>query len=129
MTRHRLSRSILPKKARRGACAIRLKELLLRVYHAITDLRWPVLFALLAVAAVLATISHLLLARGLKLVDVSLVQPAEFLRLVWSSILGFLLFDEVPGITLWIGSAVVIAGVWLAARRALGERVPARTHS
>ncbi|MCZ7597664.1 MAG: DMT family transporter [Gammaproteobacteria bacterium] len=83
---------------------------------------------LLAVAAVLATVSHLLLARGLKLVDVSLVQPAEFLRLVWSSILGFLLFDEVPGITLWVGSAVVIAGVWLAARRALGERAPARPH-
>ncbi|KAA3624279.1 MAG: DMT family transporter [Proteobacteria bacterium] len=81
---------------------------------------------LLSVAAVFATLSHLFLAQGLKFVDVSVAQPAEFLRLVWAATLGFLLFDETPGFWVWIGSLVVVASVSFAAnmelKRAYGRR-------
>ena len=74
---------------------------------------------LLAMAAGFATLSHVLLAQGLKWVDISLVQPADFLRLVWSALFGFMLFGEVPGPWVWVGSAVVVASVTLTARSAL----------
>lgn len=70
---------------------------------------------LLAVAAVFATLSHIFLARGLKLVDISVAQPAEFLRLVWAAALGFVLFGETPGIWVWAGSLLVVASVTVAA--------------
>ncbi len=73
---------------------------------------------LLAMAAGFATLSHVLLAQGLKWVDITLVQPADFLRLVWSALFGFVLFDEIPGLWVWVGSAVVVASVTLTARSA-----------
>jgi drug/metabolite transporter (DMT)-like permease len=72
----------------------------------------------LTLAAAFATLSHILLARGLKYVDLSVVQPVQFLRLVWSALFGYVLFDEIPGIFVWVGSAIVVAGVSLAANRA-----------
>ncbi|GJL83029.1 MAG: hypothetical protein DHS20C01_26630 [marine bacterium B5-7] len=72
---------------------------------------------LLTVAAVLATMSHYCLANGLKLVDVSVAQPAEFLRLVWSALFGLVLFNEVPDIYIFAGAALVVASVSIAAHR------------
>ncbi len=77
--------------------------------------------ALLALAAGFATSSHVLLAQGLKWVDVSLAQPAEFLRLVWATLAGFVLFGEVPGVWVLVGSVIVVGSVTIAAHAALGE--------
>ncbi len=79
---------------------------------------------LLSLAAVFATLSHVFLAHGLRYIDVSLAQPVDFLRLVWSAAFGFLLFQEVPGAWVWVGAAVVVCGAWLSARSAL--RSPGR---
>jgi drug/metabolite transporter (DMT)-like permease len=53
--------------------------------------------------------SHLCLTRGLALVDVTVAQPVEFLQLVWSTLLGVIVFDERPSIWVWLGAGVIVA--------------------
>jgi drug/metabolite transporter (DMT)-like permease len=47
--------------------------------------------------------------RALHLAPASAVAPFYYLSLIWASILGFAVWDEVPTISLVIGSAVVVA--------------------
>jgi drug/metabolite transporter (DMT)-like permease len=82
---------------------------------------------LMAVAALFATLSHILMAQGFKLVDVSVVQPVEFLRLVWAALFGFFLFNETPTMWVWIGSLVVVASVTLAVNRTMAVPASARS--
>lgn len=59
--------------------------------------------------ALFATLSHLCLTRGLALVDVTVAQPVEFLQLVWSTLLGIIVFSERPSIWIWIGAGIIVA--------------------
>jgi len=57
------------------------------------------------------TIFHLTLYQAYKMVDVSLVQPYSFLVLVFASILGYFIFDEVPDLYTWIGAGIIFIGI------------------
>jgi len=57
------------------------------------------------------TIFHLTLYQAYKLVDVSLVQPYSFLVLIFASIMGYLVFGEIPDIYTWIGTGIIFVGV------------------
>ena len=57
------------------------------------------------------TIFHLTLYQAYKLADVSLIQPYTFLVLVFASILGYLVFDEIPDVYTWIGTIVIFTGI------------------
>lgn len=65
----------------------------------------------LFLAGLSGTIFHLTSYQAYKLVDVSLVQPYFFLVLVFASIFGYFVFDEIPDIYTWIGTGVIFAGV------------------
>jgi drug/metabolite transporter (DMT)-like permease len=65
----------------------------------------------LFLAGLSGTIFHLTLYQAYKLVDVSLVQPYSFLVLVFASILGYFVFDEVPDIYTWIGTSIIFVGI------------------
>jgi drug/metabolite transporter (DMT)-like permease len=65
----------------------------------------------LFLAGLSGTIFHLTLYQAYKLVDVSLVQPYSFLVLVFASILGYFVFDEVPDIHTWIGTSIIFVGI------------------
>jgi drug/metabolite transporter (DMT)-like permease len=65
----------------------------------------------LFLAGLSGTIFHLTLYQAYKLVDVSLVQPYSFLVLVFASILGYFVFDEVPDIYIWIGTSIIFVGI------------------
>ena len=65
----------------------------------------------LFLAGLTGTIFHLTLYQAYKLVDVSLVQPYSFLVLVFASILGYFVFDEVPDIYTWIGTSIIFVGI------------------
>ena len=70
----------------------------------------------LAGTAVFATTSHLCMARGLSLVDVTVSQPIDFLQLVWSTIIGLVFFSESPVIWVWVGAGVVVFSATYMAR-------------
>ncbi len=57
----------------------------------------------------LALGGHFGITRAFQLAPVSLVAPFEYTALVWSVLLGYLVFQEFPGKEVWFGVAVIIA--------------------
>ena len=73
----------------------------------------------LVAIGVLGTLAQILLAQALKDSEPGVVMPLDFLRLIWASALGFLVFAEVPELFVWIGGAVIFASsTYLAYREA-----------
>ena len=63
---------------------------------------------LLAIGA-LGTLGHLSSTSAFKLADATALFPFDFMRLVWASLIGFMVFAEVPDIWTWVGGGVIIA--------------------
>jgi drug/metabolite transporter (DMT)-like permease len=55
--------------------------------------------------------------KALTLADISALEPINFTRLVWGALLGFLFFDEVPTIWVWVGGLIIVASTSYIARR------------
>jgi drug/metabolite transporter (DMT)-like permease len=81
--------------------------------------QWPTPEEYLWLAAIgaLLTAGHFTLVASLRLADISALEPVGFTRLVWSAILGFVFFAEVPGLWTWIGGAMIVGATTYLARR------------
>ena len=64
--------------------------------------------ALLGIAA-LGTVGHAMLYAALKVGQVSVILPLDYIRIIWSAGLGFILFGQLPTLHLYFGSLLVIA--------------------
>ena len=83
--------------------------------------QWPTLEDLcwFALMGSVGTIGHLCLAQAFREADATVVLPVDFLRLIWSSLYGYLLFNEVPVLYVWIGGIVIfLSTLYLAYREA-----------
>ncbi len=77
----------------------------------------------LTLTALLATTSHLAMTHALKLAELTVTQPVEFLQLVWATLLGLYIFNEVPDIWTWVGGAVIVgSATYIAHREAVAGR-------
>ena len=74
-------------------------------------------FIYLVLAAMCGTVLHLTLNHAFKLVDVSMTQPYSFLNLVFASIIGYFVFDEIPDFYTWIGALIIFTGVLIISYR------------
>ena len=74
-------------------------------------------FVYLIFAAACGTILHLTLTPAYKLVDVSMTQPYSFLSLVFASLIGFFVFNEIPDLFTWLGASVIFVGVLIISYR------------
>ena len=74
-------------------------------------------FIYLILAAMCGTVLHLALNHAFKLVDVSMTQPYSFLNLVFASIIGYFVFDEIPDLYTWIGALIIFTGVLIISYR------------
>ncbi len=74
-------------------------------------------FIYLILSAICGTVLHLTLNHAFKLVDVSMTQPYSFLNLVFASIIGFFVFDEIPDLYTWIGALIIFTGVLIISYR------------
>ena len=74
-------------------------------------------FIYLILSAVCGTVLHLTLNHAFKLVDVSMTQPYSFLNLVFASIIGYFVFDEMPDLYTWIGALIIFTGVLIISYR------------
>ena len=74
-------------------------------------------FIYLILAALCGTVLQLTLNHAFKLVDVSMTQPYSFLNLVFASIIGYFVFDEIPDLYTWIGAFIIFAGVLIISYR------------
>ena len=71
----------------------------------------------LFVIGLLATIAHFGMARALSLVEASSIIPLDFTRLPVAALIGYFAFDEVPGVWIWPGAALIAASAIYIARR------------
>lgn len=82
---------------------------------------WPTItqWAWFVIAGVLGSAGHYLLTRSFGVADISATQSVKFLDLIWSAMLGYLVFSDVPSRSTIIGGLVIVAAtVWIARREA-----------
>ena len=72
----------------------------------IIDLRQ---FIILLFIAITGTLAQTIMNYALKKGELALLLPFDFLRLIWSVLIGYALFAEEPNFTLWIGGFLIIS--------------------
>jgi drug/metabolite transporter (DMT)-like permease len=69
----------------------------------------------------LGSLGHYCLTRSFRIADISSTQSVKFLDLVWASLIGWLMFADVPSTSTLIGGVVICAStVWIAMRESRG---------
>ena len=81
------------------------------------------ILAMFVMVGILGSAGHYALNRSLKATDIAATQPARFLELVWASVLGFLIWGDVPPVWTFAGAMVIFsATTWIARREARAAR-------
>ena len=65
-------------------------------------------FIILIFIAITGTLAQTIMNSALKKGELALLLPFDFLRLIWSVLIGYALFAEEPTATLWIGGFLII---------------------
>jgi drug/metabolite transporter (DMT)-like permease len=79
---------------------------------------WPTLEMWLWFIALggMGSIAHVMQVQSYKDGEITMVEPATFLRLVWAALVGFVVFGEVPQIWSWIGGGIIMVGIFMLIR-------------
>lgn len=65
-------------------------------------------FLLLCLMGVIATVNQACYIKGMSLGDAGAMAPIDYTRLVFTAVVGFFLFHEVPGVWTWVGAGIVV---------------------
>jgi drug/metabolite transporter (DMT)-like permease len=97
------------------------------VYQEHTQQQWLILLA----SGVIGLMGQALLTAALRYGAVASVIVMDYTGLVWATLLGWLVFSNIPPATTWIGAPmVIVAGILIAWREhRLGQREPAAVQS
>jgi drug/metabolite transporter (DMT)-like permease len=82
---------------------------------------WPSLaqVAWLVLVGVCGSAGHMAFAKSFQMAEMSAVLPLDFLRLVWASAIGFMVFSESPTVWSWAGGVLIFsAATYIAFREA-----------
>jgi drug/metabolite transporter (DMT)-like permease len=82
---------------------------------ALTALRgWPVPTAtqwfVIVLAGLFGVFGQLLLTYAYRFAEASTVAPLDYSNMIMAVILGYLFFDEIPSLSIWIGAPLVVSG-------------------
>lgn len=72
---------------------------------------------LLVVGGVFGAGAHIFVVRALALAPASELQPYNYFMLVFATVLGVVIYGDVPGFWTWVGAAIVVACGLIAMRR------------
>ena len=73
--------------------------------------------------AISGTIAHVLFTSACSLVEITSLQPMEFAKLPFAVILAWIIFDEWPGVWIWVGGAIIFtATAYITRREAIAKR-------
>ncbi len=77
--------------------------------------QWPTpqQFLVMVLIAGFGSWTQLALSQAFREADATVVLPADFTKLIFAGLAGWLFFAEVPEIRIWVGGAVVFGGVIL----------------
>lgn len=85
----------------------------------------PGLWGWLIFIGVIGTIAQFAITEAIKLADMTVLMPFDFLKLIWATFLGIVFFAEVPDTFTWIGAGIVFASsfyiVWREAKLRRGK--------
>ena len=75
------------------------------------DWQWPTatVWALMVIIAALGAVAHYALIKALDFAEAGAVQPYSYTLLVWATLLGFVVFGDVPDGWTILGAAIVVA--------------------
>lgn len=83
-----------------------------------TAIHWVVFIGTGAMGA----LAHLCMISAFNRAEASLLAPHNYTKIIWVAVLGYVLFDDLPSLNMWVGTAVIVsAGVYVLYR----ERRPA----
>jgi drug/metabolite transporter (DMT)-like permease len=77
---------------------------------------WEQLVILLG-CGLIGSAANMAMVQAFQVAEISAVQPMMFLNIVWASILGMLVFSDIPDFWTFIGAGVIIASTTYIARR------------
>lgn len=77
----------------------------------------PVDWSAILAMGVLSTAGMLAFAAGLRGLTAARFAVVEYTGLIWATLIGLALFDEVPPLAFWPGAALVLTGCFIAARQ------------
>lgn len=75
--------------------------------------QWPTLHQLIWLAAMgfVGTMSSFVFTQALKELETNVISPMFFLQLIWSAVLGYFIFLEIPTVYTWLGAIMILASV------------------
>jgi drug/metabolite transporter (DMT)-like permease len=80
-------------------------------------------FGQLCLLSAIALVAHYLFAAAFARAEVSALAPFEYTALVWATIIGYLLWQDIPSAEVWTGAAVIIAcGLYVIHRESLRQQ-------
>ena len=86
-----------------------------------TSVEW----AGMVLLGIVSCVAHLMIVRALKLAPAALLAPLHYTLLLWAVIFGWVFFDDVPGMRILLGSAVVVlAGLFIFHRQKVVATAP-----
>ena len=78
---------------------------------------------LLVASGIFVTLAHLLIVKALQLAEGPTVAPLKYVSLVWATILGYLIWGDVPGLWKVVGALMVVsAGLFILYRETQIQR-------
>jgi drug/metabolite transporter (DMT)-like permease len=77
----------------------------------------PMTWIMIAVTAVLITLAYRLNIAAFKLASGAIVAPLRYLSLVWAAVLGYLIWDDTPGLQTIIGAVFIMGSGLYTLRR------------
>ena len=66
-------------------------------------------FGQLCLLSAIALVAHYLFAAAFARAEVSALAPFEYTALVWATLIGYLLWQDIPSTEVWTGAAIIIA--------------------
>lgn len=84
---------------------------------------WGFEIVLLTSMAVLAGIAEVMVIRSLELAQAVVLAPVHYSLLIWGTIYGWMVFDQLPDLWTWIGALIIVAtGIYTLHRERLVAR-------
>ncbi len=76
-------------------------------------------WVLLILVGVIGGMAQFAMTHAFRLADVSVIAPFDYMHIFWAALLGFFIWGEVPGNSIWIGVPIVMAsGIYILFREA-----------
>ena len=80
----------------------------------------------LLLMALIALVAHYVFVAAFARAEVSVLAPFEYTALVWATIIGYLVWRDIPPYEVWLGAAIIIGcGLYVIHRESLQRKSPA----